>query len=117
MVKSCPLPASSADAAMPNKESVLYDATAACRESFAECVKVCTLMDDRWAALRLADFNLWAAGIGVSAHHKASLDARLSLKPDVRDVIAKILQMLKSSVNDCRELGRSAPSCSSVNCV
>lgn len=90
---------------MPNNESVLYDATAACRRSFAGCVKVEKLMDDKWAALRLTDFNLWAAGIGASACHKASLDARLSLKPDVRDVVAKILQVLKSNVDDCRELG------------
>ena len=90
---------------MPDIESVLYDAAAACRKSFAECVKVDKLMEDNWAALRLADFNLWAAGIGASARHKASLDARLSLKPNIRNVVAKILQMLRSSVDDCRELG------------
>lgn len=90
---------------MSNKESTLYDATAACRESLVECEKVNKLMENKWAALRLADFNLWAAGIGASARHKASLDARLSLKPDVRDVVAKILQMLKLSVDNCRELG------------
>jgi hypothetical protein len=90
---------------MPNNDSALYDATAACRESLVDCGKVNKLMDDRWAALRLADFNLWAAGIGVSARHKASLDARLSLTPDVRDVVARILQMLKLRVDDCRELG------------
>jgi hypothetical protein len=90
---------------MPNIGSVLYDATAACRKSFAEGVKVDKLMEDKWATLRLADFNLWAAGTGASARHKASLDARLSLKPDIRDMVAKILQMLKSSVDDCRELG------------
>ena len=100
---------------MPNNESVLYDATTACRKSLAECVKVDKLMEDKWAALRLADFNLWAAGIGASARHKASLDARLSLKPDVRDVVAKILQMLKSSVDDCRELGEVGPELL-VNC-
>ncbi|KAF2786668.1 hypothetical protein K505DRAFT_398312 [Melanomma pulvis-pyrius CBS 109.77] len=93
------------ESVLPNIESVLYDATAECRKSLAECVQVDKLMEDKWAALRLADFNLWAAGIGASARHKASLDARLLLKPDVRDVIAKILQMLKLSVDDCRKLG------------
>jgi len=90
---------------MQSNESVLYDATVTCRKSLEECVKVDKLMENEWAALRLTDFNLWAAGIGASARHKTSLDARLSLKPDVRDVVAKILQMLKSSVDDCRELG------------
>jgi hypothetical protein len=90
---------------MSANESVLYDATVSCRKGFAECVKVDKLMEGRWATLRLADFNLWAAGIGASTRHKASLDARLSLRLDVRDVVAKILQMLRSSIDDCRGLG------------
>lgn len=90
---------------MANHDPTLYNATAACRNSLVECVNVETLMQDKWATLRLADFNLWAAGIGASAHYKASLDARLSLNPSVRNVIAEILKTLKSTVDNCRELG------------
>ncbi|KAJ5243895.1 hypothetical protein N7489_003991 [Penicillium chrysogenum] len=87
-----------------NNDSVIYSITAACRESLEECVRANKHMKDEWAMMRLADFNLWAAGIGASAQHKASLDARLSLKPDVRDMVAKILQMLKSRVEVYEEL-------------
>ena len=59
---------------MANNESVLYDSTAACRKSLVECIKAYRLMEDKWATLRLADFNIWAAVIGPPARHNTSLD-------------------------------------------
>jgi len=63
-------------------------------------------MKDEWAENRLADFNLWASGIGASARNRASLDARLAVRPDARDVIASLLRLLNSVVEECMILGR-----------
>jgi hypothetical protein len=85
----------------------VFDATAACRESFVKCQKVEGLMKEEWAENRLADFNLWASGIGASARNQASLDARLALSPDARDVIANLLRLLNTVVEECMILGRA----------
>jgi hypothetical protein len=85
---------------------LIFAATAACRSSFEECLLIDRLMDHEWAENRLADFNLWAAGIGASAGKDASLDQRLVFKPDVRDVIVNLLYMLKAFVEQCQEQGK-----------
>jgi hypothetical protein len=71
-----------------------------------ECKKVEGLMKNEWAENRLADFNLWASGIGASARNRASLDARLALRQDARDVIANLLRLLNTVVEECMVLGR-----------
>lgn len=63
-------------------------------------------MQEEWAENRLADFNLWASGIGASARNRASLDARLALRPDAQDIIANLLRLLNTVVEECMVLGR-----------
>ena len=62
-------------------------------------------MDHGWAENRLADFNLWVAGVGASAKRRASLDERLALEPEVRAVVTNLLITLKVLVEKCKELG------------
>jgi hypothetical protein len=83
----------------------ISEATAACRQSFEECLPMGNLMDKEWAENRLADFNLWAAGVGASAKQKASLEERLAFEPDVRAVVLNLLIMLRKFVEQCREFG------------
>ena len=66
-------------------------------------------MTDEWAENRLADFNLWASGIGASARGRASLDSRLALKPEAREVIANLLRLLAGVVDECKKLGQAEP--------
>lgn len=88
-------------------QGAIYNATDACRKGLAKCVDIEELMQDEWAENGLADFNLWASGVGASALGRASLDARLALRPDARDTIANLLQVLTAAVEECKSLGKS----------
>ncbi|RVD88038.1 uncharacterized protein DFL_002236 [Arthrobotrys flagrans] len=82
-------------------------ATAACRKSLAACLVIPRLKEGGWAENRLVDFNLWAAGAGVSARGKLSLDQRLSTKPEVQSTIVNLLELLQMFVEDCRDLAKN----------
>lgn len=85
----------------------IFRITETCRQNLAQCVQVEELMKSKWAENRLADFNLWASGIGALARNRASLDHRLAQKPDARDIILTLLRHLSSAVLECRALGQS----------
>ncbi|KAL7908138.1 hypothetical protein GGI35DRAFT_54686 [Trichoderma velutinum] len=85
---------------------VVFDATAECRKSFMKCQELSALMKGKWAENRLADFNLWASGLGASARNRASLDSRLALRPDTRDTIANLLRLLNTVVVKCIALAQ-----------
>lgn len=87
----------------------IFEATAACLQSFTDCLAVEALMKDEWAENRLADFNLWVSGTGASAGGRTSLDSRLALKPEAREVIANLLRLLTGVVDECKELGQAEP--------
>jgi hypothetical protein len=63
------------------------------------------LRKDEWAKNCFADFNLWAAGAGVAARGKGSLDARLAEDLEARDVVANLLRMLEVLIGKCIEKG------------
>ncbi|UNI20028.1 WD repeat-containing protein 88, variant 2 [Purpureocillium takamizusanense] len=92
---------------------VIYEATTACLRSFTDCLAVETLMKDEWAENRLADFNLWVSGVGACSSNRASLDARLALKREARDVIANLLHLLAGEVDECKEQGLQLATASS----
>ncbi|RGP78855.1 calcium calmodulin-dependent kinase [Fusarium longipes] len=92
---------------MESLERAIYDASSLCRRSLAECIEIEELMRNEWAENRLADFNLWASGIGASVHGKASLDARLASRPDARDAVANLLQVMNSAVEECKAAAQS----------
>jgi hypothetical protein len=62
-------------------------------------------MKHGWAENRLADFNLWAAGVGALAPAQASLDSRLHFQPTARIVLTNLLVTLREFVEQCIELG------------
>jgi hypothetical protein len=62
-------------------------------------------MKQGWAENRLADFNLWAAGVGALAPAQASLDSRLHFQPTARVVLTNLLTILREFVEQCIELG------------
>ena len=63
-------------------------------------------MMDQWAENRLADFNLWAAGVGASAKLKASLDERLAHETSTRGIVTNLLVLLQSIIHECYEIGK-----------
>ncbi|KAK7971498.1 hypothetical protein PG989_016514 [Apiospora arundinis] len=86
----------------------IYEAATKCRDSFLPCLTIARLMELEWAENRLADFNLWANGIGAFAGSRASLDERLSRDPDTRNIIIHVLELLQSCVQQCRSLDNSS---------
>ncbi|EPS37492.1 hypothetical protein H072_8813 [Dactylellina haptotyla CBS 200.50] len=82
---------------------VIREATTACRRSLLQCMEIPRLMIDGWAENRLIDFELWSAGAGVSAVGRLSFDERLVLKPDIRDGIANLINLLKVFIDNCQE--------------
>ncbi|KAK8876779.1 transcription factor Zn C2H2 protein [Apiospora arundinis] len=86
----------------------IYEAATKCRDSFLPCLTIAGLMELEWAENRLADFNLWANGIGAFAGHRASLDERLSRDPDTRSIIIHVLELLQSCVQQCQSLEKSS---------
>ncbi|KAH8800614.1 hypothetical protein F5884DRAFT_529396 [Xylogone sp. PMI_703] len=87
--------------AIPN----IYAATVACRLAFEQCTGLPALMKQEWAENRLADFNLWAARVGASGKHEASLDNRLAMEQEVRGVVINLLVTLCNLVQQCVEMG------------
>lgn len=90
---------------LPDPHSI-FNASNACRQSFEDCLTVTSLINNEWAENRLAEFNLWAAGVGASVKERASLDTRLTLQTEVRDVVTNLLVMLKAFIEECKTLGR-----------
>ncbi|PFH61505.1 hypothetical protein XA68_17162 [Ophiocordyceps unilateralis] len=88
-------------------QPTIYDATASCRKALVECQGFELLMKNEWAENRLADFNLWASGIGASVRNRTSLDSRLGLRPDARDIVTNLLQLLQAEAEGCMKLATS----------
>ncbi|EHK42032.1 hypothetical protein TRIATDRAFT_251390, partial [Trichoderma atroviride IMI 206040] len=88
-------------------DKTISQASADCLQSFTDCLAVESLGKDEWAENRLADFNLWVSGTGASAQKRASLDSRLALEPQAREVILTLLNHLAEAVNRCKALALS----------
>ncbi|KAK6330024.1 hypothetical protein TWF718_003451 [Orbilia javanica] len=63
-------------------------------------------MVNGWAESRLIDFDLWSAGAGISAYGKLSFDERLASKPDIRDGVLNLINLLKTFIENCQEKGK-----------
>ncbi|CZR51217.1 uncharacterized protein PAC_01092 [Phialocephala subalpina] len=100
-MKSIDMAVNTVDAA----ECSIFDATDACRGSFEDCLTITSLTNQEWAENRLADFNLWAAGVGASVKSRASLDERLAFEPEVRALVVNLLITLKAFIEQCKEIG------------
>ena len=84
----------------------IFAESSACQAALTTCLSEEELTKHGWAENRLADFNLWAAGIGALANGRTSLDHRLELLPETRDVVSGLLQHLTAIVQRCVHLGR-----------
>lgn len=92
---------------LPSGPHNISYASNACRQSLEDCLTITSLIKNAWAENRLAEFNLWAAGVGASAvKQRNSLDKRLAVETDVRDVVTNLLITLKAFIEECKKLGR-----------
>ncbi|OQE06972.1 hypothetical protein PENVUL_c015G07415 [Penicillium vulpinum] len=78
----------------------ISEASQVCVERFARCVEVSTLKGNEWAENRLADLNLWISSTGACARGRASLESRLASRPEARDVVINLLELIGSMVDE-----------------
>ncbi|KAK5000610.1 WD repeat-containing protein 88 [Elasticomyces elasticus] len=93
------------DDSLIEEQLSIFDAATVCHQRLRECLEIPSLMERAWAENRLADFNLWAAGVGAFSQRKASLDERLAFQPDAVAVVVNLLVLLAELVERCKELG------------
>ncbi|KAM5442400.1 hypothetical protein MferCBS31731_002278 [Microsporum ferrugineum] len=89
---------------MASNEEPMADLATSIRHEFRVCMEKKDLMCEKWAEVRMSDFNLWVAGVGATAGKKASLDARLQALPDELSTLKYLLSSLKNSLQDCQRL-------------
>ncbi|OTA94289.1 hypothetical protein M434DRAFT_10828 [Hypoxylon sp. CO27-5] len=83
----------------PDHEYVLHKKSQACKWWFKKCVELSDF-DDDWLEQKCAEFNWWASGLNADKSGPGSLDARLRLRLDVRDVVVGLLDSLEAAL--CR---------------
>jgi len=74
---------------------MLAQRTSRCCQSFQACLGKSNSTDEEWLINRLADFELWATGIGAVLRNRSSLDSRLRDRPDIRDVMGGLIHSLQ----------------------
>lgn len=82
--------------------------TIRCMAAFSDCQKNASLLRNQWAENRLADFSLWAHGVGALAASQASLDAKCQSEPSTLMVVKMNLLMLEQSLNQCVDCAERA---------
>lgn len=83
----------------------IQSAALMCRQKFTSATQFARLMEQEWAENRLADFKLWTMGAGVLAPGRASLDHRLSSRPEIHTVVINLILLLEVLVADCIHAG------------
>jgi hypothetical protein len=84
----------------------IASATISCRRSLERCICFRSLNNDRWAENRLADFNVWDAGLGASSSRRASLEDRLASKTHVRTAVLNLLILYCNAIEVVEKLGK-----------
>ncbi|KAE8380327.1 hypothetical protein BDV26DRAFT_257809 [Aspergillus bertholletiae] len=92
----------------PDEQISIFSAANMCMSNFDDLL--CRLDQDS-ATRRLVEelrgrFNLWAAYVGAFAMPKASLDARLSLYPDLKCMVLELLDMVSRNTEIDVQLGQ-----------
>lgn len=62
-------------------------------------------MHHEWAENRLAEFKLWADGVGAFASDRASLDMRLAMELETHSLILNLLILLEGCIEACKTAG------------
>ncbi|KAI0104203.1 hypothetical protein GGR51DRAFT_561261 [Nemania sp. FL0031] len=77
---------------------LLKEKSRACKQQFKKCLEISNIDYDIWLEQKSANFNWWTSGLNADKSGPGSLDARLRLRPDVRDVVADVLDGLESAL-------------------
>lgn len=95
--------------------TLVRDKTQACTQSFRNCLQGFELDDyadddnEIWIEQKSAEFKWWNSGLNADKRGPGSLDARLALRPDVRDVVVEVLEGLTDALQKYSELCKLPP--------
>ena len=78
--------------------STIYSRSEECLSLLNNCLINPSLMTDAWAQRQLTAFLLWAKSLGAFARSRASADARLEGRGDIRTTILNLLDALSGSL-------------------
>lgn len=83
----------------------IVDAIKECHQVFQNASAIPSLEHREWVENRLADFNLWYAGVNASGSGKSSLQARLTTSLEAQTFLIQLLKLLTALLKKCIELG------------
>ena len=86
----------------------IRSAALVCRQRLVVCAKTPVLTEKHWAQNRLADFNLWDAGVGASVYDPNSLDLRLGHDRSARKLVIGTLSALSAWLQKCIEIAKAS---------
>ncbi|KAJ1322996.1 enhanced entry protein LpnE [Microdochium nivale] len=91
--------------------TAIREKTQACAQSFRKCLTSPQLSDgdEIWIEQKSSEFNWWSSGLNADKRGPGSLDSRLILRPDVRDVIVEVLEGLTEALQKHQALVLEAP--------
>ncbi|KAF5535802.1 Hsp70 chaperone protein [Fusarium mexicanum] len=78
--------------------------TRACKAAFQRCLEIQDLAEDDWLEQKSAEFNWWISGLNADKIGPGSLDSRLILRTDVRDVVVDLLEGLIMALSKCEDI-------------
>jgi hypothetical protein len=80
---------------------LLYDLATACEALFDSPVSASSVWKQQWTECQQR-FSMWTSQLGVFARKNQSLDERLRKVPDVQDLVARLLEILRRSLSQCK---------------
>ncbi|SCO27216.1 related to hsp70 protein [Fusarium fujikuroi] len=87
-------------------ELIIRNKTRVCKEAFQRCFQIQDLAEDDWLEQKSAEFNWWISGLNADKIGPGSLDSRLMLRPDVRDVVVDLLQSMIIALSECEDIAK-----------
>ncbi|RKL08600.1 hypothetical protein BFJ68_g9394 [Fusarium oxysporum] len=85
---------------------MIRNKTRFCKEAFQRCLEIQDLAVGDWLEQKSAEFNWWISGLNADKIGPGSLDSRLMLRPDVRDVVADLLEGLITTLSKCEDIAK-----------
>ncbi|KAG5744879.1 hypothetical protein H9Q70_012424 [Fusarium xylarioides] len=83
---------------------IIREKTRVCKDAFQRCLEIQDLSEDDWIEQKSAEFNWWISGLNADKIGPGSLDSRLMLRPDVRDVVVDLLGGLIMALSKCEDI-------------
>ncbi|KAK8014839.1 hypothetical protein PG990_008135 [Apiospora arundinis] len=79
-----------------------------CQARFYACLDIPALSEDDWLEQKFAIFNWWNSALNADKSDHSSLEYRVSLRPDVKAEIMKLLEGLITALSECEDIDSKA---------